>query len=150
MPAPTPPKPIEAKKESTLMSSTPIGKIESESRGGSARIGRAVKIVGQIYSREELYFDGDVEGTLEAPEHKLTVGPNGNVHASVKAREVVVLGTVQGNVEATDKIEIRKDGKMVGDIRTARIILEDGAYLKGGVDIVKGDGCKKCSQPPNT
>ena len=132
------------------MSSTLIGKIESESRGGSATIGRAVKIVGQIYSKEELYFDGDVEGTLEAPEHKLTVGPNGNVHASVKAREVVILGTVQGNVEAADKVEIRKDGKMVGDIRTARIILEDGAYLKGGADIVKGDGLKKCSQPPDT
>ena len=78
------------------MSSTPIGRIESESRGGSATIGRAVKIVGQINSKEELYVDGDLEGTLEAPEHKLTVGPNGTVHASVKAREVVVLRTVQG------------------------------------------------------
>jgi cytoskeletal protein CcmA (bactofilin family) len=125
-PAPTAPKPIEVKKESTPVSSTPMGRIEPESRG-SATIGKAVKIVGQIYSKEELYVDGDLEGTLEALEHKLTVGPNGTVHAAVKAREVVVLGTIQGNVEAADKIEIRKDAKLVGDIRTARIIIEDGA-----------------------
>ncbi|SRR5579885_2367215 len=138
-PAPTAPKPIEVKKESTPVSSTPMGRIEPESRGGSATIGKAVKIVGQIYSKEELYVDGDLEGTLEALEHKLTVGPNGTVHASVKAREVVVLGTIQGNVEAAEKIEIRKDAKLVGDIRTARIIIEDGAYFKGSIDIVKAE-----------
>jgi cytoskeletal protein CcmA (bactofilin family) len=138
-PAPIAPKPVEAKKESTPVSSTPMGRIEPESRGGSATIGKAVKIVGQIYSKEELYVDGDLEGTLEALEHKLTVGPNGTVHASVKAREVVVLGTIQGNVEAADKIEIRKDAKLVGDIRTARIIIEDGAYFKGSIDIVKAE-----------
>jgi cytoskeletal protein CcmA (bactofilin family) len=136
-PAPVAPKPIEVKKESTPVASTPVGRIEPESRGGSATIGKAVKIVGQIYSKEELYVDGDLEGTLEALEHKLTVGPNGTVHASVKAREVVVLGTIQGNVDAAEKIEIRKDAKLVGDIRTARIIIEDGAYFKGSIDIVK-------------
>ncbi len=136
-PAPIVPKPIEVKKESTPVASNPVGRIEPESRGGSATIGKAVKIVGQIYSKEELYVDGDLEGTLEALEHKLTVGPNGTVHASVKAREVVVLGSIQGNVEAAEKIEIRKDAKLVGDIRTARIIIEDGAYFKGSIDIVK-------------
>ena len=74
---------------------------------------------------------------MEAMEHKLTIGPNGNVKAAVKAREVVVLGAINGNVEATDKIEIRKDAKLTGDIRTARIIIEDGAYFKGSIDIVK-------------
>src|SRR5581483_5378516 len=137
-PAPTAPKPTEPKKE-TPMSSTPMGRIEPESRGGSATIGKAVKIVGQIYSKEELFVDGDLEGTLEALEHRLTIGPNGTVHATVKAREVVVLGTIQGNVEAADKIEIRKDAKLVGDIRTARIIIEDGAYFKGSIDIVKAE-----------
>ncbi len=135
-PPPTAPKPIEPKKE-TPMSSTPMGRIEPESRGGSATIGKAVKIVGQIYSKEELFVDGDLEGTLEALEHRLTIGPNGTVHATVKAREVVVLGSIQGNVEAADKIEIRKDAKLVGDIRTARIVIEDGAYFKGSIDIVK-------------
>ena len=146
-PAPIPPKPIEVKKETIPMSTTPMGKIEPESRGGSATIGKAVKIVGQIYSKEELYVDGDLEGTLEALEHKLTVGPNGTVHAAVKAREVVVLGTIQGNVEAAEKIEIRKDAKLVGDIRTARIIIEDGAYFKGSIDIVKADALKSAPKP---
>ena len=118
------------------MSSMPVGRIEPEARG-SATIGKAVKVVGQIYSREDLFVDGDLEGTVEAMEHKLTIGPNGTVHAGVKAREVVVLGTIQGDVEATDKIEIRKDAKLVGNIKTARIIIEDGAYFKGSIDIVK-------------
>ena len=129
------------------MSSMPMGKIEPESRGGSATIGKAVKIVGQIYSKEELFVDGDLEGTLEALEHRLTIGPNGTVHAAVKAREVVVLGSIQGNVEAADKIEIRKDAKLVGDIRTARIVIEDGAYFKGSIDIVKGDALKNAPKP---
>jgi cytoskeletal protein CcmA (bactofilin family) len=110
--------------------------MEPENRG-SATIGKAVKVVGQIFSREDLFVDGDLEGTVEALEHKLTIGPNGTVHAGVKAREVVVLGTIQGDVEATDKIEIRKDAKLVGNIKTARIIIEDGAYFKGSIDIVK-------------
>ena len=86
---------------------------------------------------ETHWLDGDVEGVLEAPEHKLTIGPNGIVHATIKAKEVVALGTIQGNVEATDRIEIRKEAKLIGDIRTARIIIEDGAYFKGSIDIVK-------------
>jgi cytoskeletal protein CcmA (bactofilin family) len=115
-----------------------MGKFEPQgSSASSASIGKAVKVVGQIYSREDLYVDGEIEGTVEALEHKLTIGPNGVVRAGVKAREVVALGTIQGNVEAHDKIEIRKDAKLVGDIRTARIIIEDGAYFKGSIDIVK-------------
>ena|ERR1041385_320748 len=133
-PAPTP---IEARKETAPVSSMPPARFEPENRGGAATIGKAVKINGQIYSREDLYVDGELEGTVEALEHKLTIGPNGVVKAAVKAREVVVLGAIHGNVEATDKIEIRKDAKLTGDIRTARIIIEDGAYFKGSIDIVK-------------
>jgi cytoskeletal protein CcmA (bactofilin family) len=115
----------------------PPARFEPENRGGAATIGKAVKISGNIYSREDLYVDGELEGTVEAMEHKLTIGPNGVVKATIKAREVVVLGAIHGNVEATDKIEIRKDAKLTGDIRTARIIIEDGAYFKGSIDIVK-------------
>jgi cytoskeletal protein CcmA (bactofilin family) len=139
-PAP-PASPVETKKEATTlssMSSMPVGRTEPDtSRGGPAVIGKAVKIVGQIFSREDLYVDGDVEGTIELMDHKLTIGPNGNIHAGVKAREVVALGAIQGNVEASDRIEIRKDAKLVGDIKTARIVIEDGAYFKGSIDIVK-------------
>jgi cytoskeletal protein CcmA (bactofilin family) len=126
----------------------PVGRTETDtSRGGSATIGKAVKIVGQIFSREDLFVDGDVEGTIELMEHKLTVGPNGKVHAGVKAREVVALGAIQGNVEASDRIEIRKDAKLVGDIKTARIVIEDGAYFKGSIDIVKLEQKAAPAQP---
>jgi cytoskeletal protein CcmA (bactofilin family) len=74
---------------------------------------------------------------VELQEHRLTVGPNGKVMATVKAREICVIGTVTGNVEASDKIDIRKDAKLVGDIRTARIVIEDGAYFKGNIDIIR-------------
>src|SRR5215471_11752524 len=146
-PAPPPqqapaPNPIEARKETSSVSSMPPARFEPENRGGAATIGKAVKIAGNIYSREDLYVDGDLEGTVEAMEHKLTIGPNGTVKATIKAREVVVLGAIHGNVEATDKLEIRKDAKLTGDIRTARIIIEDGAYFKGSIDIVKPEPAK--------
>jgi cytoskeletal protein CcmA (bactofilin family) len=146
-PAPVAPSPVEIKKESTPVSSMPMGKFEPQGSTGSASIGKAVKVVGQIYSREDLYVDGEIEGTVEALEHKLTIGPNGVVRAGVKAREVVALGTIQGNVEAHEKLEIRKDAKLVGDIRTARIIIEDGAYFKGSIDIVKPEPAKTGGKP---
>ena len=138
-PAPPEPNPVPVKKEATpsTMSSTPMRTPEPDGARGAASIGKAVKVNGQIKSQEDLYVDGDVEGTVELIQHKLTIGPNGKVHAAVKAREVVVLGSIQGNVEASDRIEIRKDAKLVGDIKTARIIIEDGAYFKGSIDIVK-------------
>ena len=145
-PAPTP---IEARKETAPVSSMPPARFEPENRGGAATIGKAVRVSGNIYSREDLYVDGDLEGTVEALEHKVTIGPNGTVKATLKAREVVVLGAIHGNVEATDKIEIRKDAKLTGDIRTARIIIEDGAYFKGSIDIVKPEPkqAPKAAQP---
>ena len=106
-------------------------------RGGNAIIGKSVIIKGQIYGREDLTIDGEVEGTVELQEHRLTIGPHGKVRADIKAREIVVLGNVYGNVDVADKIEIRKDAKLVGDIKTARIVIEDGAYFKGTTDIVR-------------
>jgi cytoskeletal protein CcmA (bactofilin family) len=129
------------------VSSTPVGRFDAENRVNAATIGKAVKIVGQIYSKEDLYVDGEVEGTMEALEHKLTIGPHGAVHAGIKAREVVALGTITGNVEASDKIEIHKEAKLIGDIRTARIIIEDGAYFKGSIDIVKPEPAKAPAKP---
>ncbi len=147
-PAPVAPVSVEPKKETIPVSSMPVGRFEPETRsgGGSATIGKAVKIIGQIHSKEDLYVDGDLEGTVEALEHKLTIGPNGTVHAGIKAREVIALGNIQGNVEAADKIEIRKDAKLIGDIRTARIVIEDGAYFKGSIDIIKPEPAKPAPQ----
>lgn len=118
------------------MSSTPYRMPEPDSRS-SATIGKAVKVVGQIFTKEDLYVDGDVEGTIESQDNKVTVGPNGRVQANVKAREVIILGQVQGNVETSDKVDIRKDAKLVGDITTSRISIEDGALFKGSIDIKK-------------
>jgi cytoskeletal protein CcmA (bactofilin family) len=121
------------------MPTTPSYDSQHAAAGGSATIGKAVMIKGQIFSREDLVIDGEIEGTVEATDHRVTVGPNGKVHAGVKAREIVVLGGITGNVEAADKIDIRKDAKLVGDIKTTRIVIEDGAYFKGSIDIIKPD-----------
>jgi len=118
------------------VSSAPYRTPEPDSRS-AATVGKSVKIIGQIFTKEDLYVDGDVEGTIESLENKVTVGPNGRVQASIKAREVIILGQVQGNVETSDKVDIRKDAKLVGDIITARISIEDGALFKGSIDIKK-------------
>jgi cytoskeletal protein CcmA (bactofilin family) len=104
-------------------------------------------IKGQIFSREDLTIDGEVEGSVELHEHRLTVGPHGKLQAGVKAREIVVLGSVHGNVEASDKIDIRKDARLVGDIKTARIVIEDGAYFKGSIDIARPETTKPAAAP---
>ena len=124
------------------MSSVPFKTPEPDSTPGPASIGKAVKISGQIYSTEDMYVDGDVEGTLEVQAHRLTVGPNGKLRCHVKAREVVIFGNVQGKVDADEKIEVRKDASVVGDVTTERIVIEDGAYFKGSVDIVKHEPAK--------
>jgi cytoskeletal protein CcmA (bactofilin family) len=129
------------------MSSSTFKSPEPESARGAATIGKAVKIIGQIFSKEDLYVDGDVEGTIECQDNKLTIGPNGKLQAAVRAREVIVLGQIKGNVEATDRIDIRKDARLVGDIKTARIVIEDGAYFKGSIDIVKHDSKPAAAAP---
>ncbi len=121
------------------MSSTPYRMPEPESRAGSATVGKSVRIVGQISTREDLYVDGYVEGTIEALENKVTIGPNGTLKASIRAREVIILGKVEGNVETSDKMDLRKDAQLVGDITTARISIEDGAIFKGSIDIKKAE-----------
>jgi cytoskeletal protein CcmA (bactofilin family) len=131
--------PVEVKKEPPVMSPSTFKAPEPDMNRNAATIGKAVKIIGQIFSKEDLYVDGDVEGTIECQDNKLTIGPNGKLQAAVRAREVIVLGQIKGNVEATDRIEIRKDARLVGDIKTARIKIEDDAYFKGSIDIVKHD-----------
>jgi cytoskeletal protein CcmA (bactofilin family) len=144
-----PPTSSELAKEGIPMSTLPgrANEPQIESRGHSAVLGKSVIVKGQIFSREDLTIDGEVEGTVECQEHRLTVGPNGKVKASVKAREVVVLGTIHGDVETSDKIDIRKDAKLVGDIKTARIGIEDGAYFKGNIDIMRPDS-RPAAVPP--
>src|ERR1700694_5246036 len=103
------------------MTTAPAAGLHAPDRG-SAVIGKSVVIKGQIFSREDLTVDGEVEGAVELQENRLTIGPHGKVHAGVKAKEIVVLGQIHGNVEVGDKIDIRKDARLVGDIKTSRIV----------------------------
>ena len=102
----------------------------------SAVIGPSMTIKGEIRAREELLVDGDVEGILES-QSLLTVGPNGKVRGNIKARQAAIFGSVRGNVEVTEKIAIREQGSLIGDIRGAGISIDDGAYFKGSIDIVR-------------
>jgi len=105
---------------------------------GVAILGKNVQVKGEIFSQEDLTIDGDVQGTVDVNGHRLTIGPNGKLQANgVKAREVIVMGKMNGSVQATEKVYIRKDAHLVGDVQTAGIVIEDGAYFKGGIDIKK-------------
>jgi cytoskeletal protein CcmA (bactofilin family) len=105
-------------------------------RPPSAAIGASMYIKGDISTREELLVDGEVEGTVES-HSLLTVGPKGRVRANIKAREVVVFGSVEGDVEVSEKISVRGEGSVVGNIKAAGIGIDDGAYFKGSIDIVR-------------
>ncbi len=135
--APAPASPSYGATQSSPVASAPAPSHYVADARGMAVIGKSVTIKGQIFSQEDLTIDGEMEGSVELKEHRLTVGPNGRVQAGVKAREIVVLGTINGNVEASDKIDIRKEARLVGDIKTSRIVIEDGAYFKGSIDIVR-------------
>ncbi len=104
----------------------------------TAAIGPSMRIKGEIHAREELLVDGEVEGVMES-ESLLTVGPNGKVRANIRAREVVIFGSVHGNVEVTGKIAIREQGSLIGNIKSAGISIDDGAYFKGSIDITRPD-----------
>ena len=136
------------KETSPAMSSAAPSFHTPEPSRGAAVIGKNVTIKGQIFSQEDLTIDGEMEGSVELKEHRLTVGPNGRVQAGIKAREIVVLGSINGNVEASDKIDIRKEARLVGDIKTSRIVIEDGAYFKGSIDITRGGAAEAPAAKP--
>jgi len=100
-----------------------------------ATIGRTLVIKGEITGSEALYIDGRIEGKIIMPESRVTIGRNGKVDASIQAREVVVMGKVNGNIECSDRVDIRAEGAVSGDISTVRISVEDGAALKGGIQV---------------
>ena len=105
--------------------------------GDQATIGKGLLVKGEITGSESLYIDGKVEGSINLPGNRVTVGRNGQVAASITAREIVILGKVRGNVSASDRVEIRAEGSLTGDVSAARISIEDGAFFKGGIDIRK-------------
>lgn len=104
-----------------------------------AHIGKSVVIKGELSGSEDLYLDGEVEGSVELRSHSLTVGPNGRIKANVNAKEVVIHGKVDGNVRGSDRVELKKSAVLNGDVVTQRIVIEDGAFFKGSIDIQKGE-----------
>lgn len=102
-----------------------------------ATIGKSLVIKGEVSGSESLYIDGRVEGSINLPGNRVTIGRNGVVAANVIAREIVVIGKLKGNLTASDRVDIRNEGSLTGDVVAQRISIEDGAFFKGGIDIRK-------------
>ena len=100
-----------------------------------AMLGKNVVVEGHIRSQEDLIIEGEVEGTIDMTDHRLTIATNGKVRANVKVREIEVLGSIEGKIEAAGKVYIRKSAQLIGDIRSASIIIEDGGYIKGSIEL---------------
>ena len=155
----TPGRPAEPERPTTM--STPTAPIVSEpaaprpvatTTSDQATIGKSLVIKGEVTGSESLYIDGRVEGSINLSGNRVTVGRNGVVSANINAREIVVLGKVRGNLTASDRVDIRSDGSLTGDVVAARISIEDGAFFKGGIDIRKAgskaeDGKAAASAP---
>jgi len=146
-PSTTPTRPSEPERPSVPV---PVTSSASEPASGASRpavaastadqatIGKSLVIKGEVTGSESLYIDGRVEGSINLAGNRVTVGRNGVVSANINAREIVVLGKVRGNLTASDRVDIRSDGSLTGDVVAARISIEDGAFFKGGIDIRKG------------
>jgi cytoskeletal protein CcmA (bactofilin family) len=133
-----PPQPSTATWEgTTAMSTDTMRPLGATADRATARLGPSLHVKGEITGNEDLTIEGSVEGLVQLDERKLTVGATAKVTADVIAREVVVYGNVKGNLRAKDRIEIKKDGSVNGDLTTARIMIEDGAYFKGSIEIDK-------------
>ncbi len=135
-----PPKPASvAWEDKPAMSTDAMRPLGATADRATARLGASLHVKGEISGNEDLLIDGSVEGLVQLDERKLTVGATAKVTADIIAREVVVYGTVKGNLRAKDRIEIKKDGSVNGDLTTARIMIEDGAYFKGSIEIDKSE-----------
>jgi cytoskeletal protein CcmA (bactofilin family) len=121
--------------------------------GDRSTLGKGLTFVGRITASEPLLIAGSVKGSINLPGHRVTVGPTGQVTAGIYAREIVVLGSVCGNVTASKRVEICADGSVTGDIATPRICIEDGAFFKGTLDVLGTETCadlaaESVSEPP--
>ncbi|MCU1296226.1 MAG: hypothetical protein JWO91_504 [Acidobacteriaceae bacterium] len=165
-PTTTPARPNEPERPATFTPSASVGtetpsptpvataRPVSTSTADQATIGKSLVIKGEVTGSESLYIDGRVEGSINLAGNRVTVGRNGVVSANINAREIVVLGKVRGNLTASDRVDIRSDGSLTGDVVAARISIEDGAFFKGGIDIRKagqkanGEESKAASSVP--
>lgn len=139
-PSPTPapsPEPQRSFTPPVMEANTPRSAAAPLNTQEQATLGKSLVIKGEVTGSESLYIDGRVEGSINLPGNRVTVGRNGVVSANISAREIVVLGKVRGNMTASDRVDIRGEGSLTGDVVAQRISIEDGAYFKGGIDIRK-------------
>ncbi len=134
--APMPPRPPEPQRSDTPRT------------GEVATIGKSVTVKGELSGSEDLIVDGEVEGSITLRGQSLTVGPNGRVRANIEARNVVLFGRVDGNVHASERVDLRKSASLCGDISTVRIAIEDGAFFKGSIDIQKPETAQRIEAKP--
>ena len=114
-------------------------------------LGQTVVLRGELSANEDLLIEGQLEGTISLEDHCLTVGAHGQVKAEIRARQVVILGTVSGNVVAREKVEVRRSGHIVGDLMAGAVAIEEGAYFKGSIDILSEEAQEgSLSAPPQS
>lgn len=135
IPQPEPPPPATPIMDNSMPEINPKMSSSISTDQNQTRLGRSVVMHGELSGSEDLLIEGQFEGTINLQEHCVTVGSHGQVKAEIHARQVVVLGTVTGNVSASEKIEIRKSGHVLGDLNAAGVSIEDGAYFKGSIEI---------------
>jgi cytoskeletal protein CcmA (bactofilin family) len=146
--SPAEPTPNAGSREAIPMSTFPTAKrIDEATIRAAAVIGKSLVIVGKISGREDLVVDGKVEGDIDLPENRLTIGPGGNIQGAVRAREIVVYGTIQGNLEASEKVEIKRNARVMGDLKASRPVIEDEAYFKGNVETIRVEAPKPPPKP---
>ena len=139
------PEPDESMSEST--SKTPAVPATSSEQ---TLLGRTVAIQGQLTANEDLLIEGQFDGTINLESHCVTVGSNGQVKAEIHARQVVVMGSVTGNISAREKVEIRRTGHVVGDLQAATVAIEEGAYFKGSIDILREERQESLPSMPSS
>jgi cytoskeletal protein CcmA (bactofilin family) len=151
---PTPPSPAPPPPAVVPAASAPTVTSHTETRAAGARdvvhIGKSVVIKGELNGSEDLTIEGHVEGKIELRDHVLTIGPNGKIRASVFAKAVIVVGEVVGNITSTEKVEIRDNGSVDGDIVSPRVAIAEGAHFRGSVDMKRGGAAAGGAKPQET
>lgn len=119
------------------MSTFFVDATETAAAPATSMVGNGVTIGGEIHCQQDLLVDGEVNGSVVIPDHKLTIGPKAKVKADIKGHNVVVVGNVEGNIEANERIELRSQCRLMGDVRSPRIVIENGAYIKGSIEVTR-------------
>ena len=131
--------PQEPVREAIPTTTYPTRRVEEATTRAAAVIGKTILVKGSVSGKEDLLVDGRMDGDVDLPENRLTVGPGGHIEGKIRAREIVIYGVVQGNLEASERVEIRKNAKVIGDLKASRPVIEDEAYFKGNVETIRVD-----------